>query len=61
LMGLGGAMTLISEAPMLLSYLQSLSPPAVSTVLGASTSALSLAAVWAVGFALVRALKVRVR
>jgi hypothetical protein len=54
-------MTLISEAPMLLSYLQSLSPPAVSTVLGASTSALSLAAVWAVGFALVRALKVRVR
>jgi len=54
-------MTLISEALMLLSYLQTLSPPAVSAVVGASTSALSLAAVWALGFALVRALKVRAR
>ena len=54
-------MTRISEALMLLSYLQPLSTPASAAVLGAGASAISLAGVWALGFALVRVLKERVR
>lgn len=46
---------------MLLSYLQTLSSPAAAAVVAASASALSLAAVWALGFTLVRVLKERVR